>query len=499
MREKKNNLLLYFTIVVIPICITTFFYINELIRKNEEKRENHAHWIADIHQKSWDQFITETMTSLEVISMITETTSKNPQNIEPLLKKVHLKDPRYGGVYLLNDEGKVIAGSNTHLKDKNLSNKEYIKNVLTTEDSIISSQKETFPNGQRVVGLAIPVLNDDNKLHSVLVAFLRIDYIENVLKVLTPNEKLYVLNDKNLIVMKLNIDGYPNIHAENWYTLPIDRIPWEIRTEIGELKLSYIIDDLLTFFFITLVVCNILFLLIKYYLLKRQAIKERQQNDAHKLELVGTLAASTAHEIRNPLTGIKGLIQLLDEKHQNKEDQYYFSVINQEINRINQIVSEFLILGKPTALKNERIDMRIIFEELHPLITSEANLLNIQWKCALPSEPIFVECTKDQMKQVVLNIVKNAFESMSFEGTLTINVSKELHQCKIRINDTGVGISKENSVKIFDPFFTSKDYGTGLGLVVCKRIVESFGGSIQIISEVNKGTSVVILLPIKNY
>lgn len=498
MKEKKNNFLLYLILVVIPICLATFFYFNELVRKDEEKRINHAHWIADIHQRSWHQFITETMTSLEVISMTAETINKQTEDIEPLLKRVHFKDPRYGGVYLLNSNGRVIAGSDAYLKNENLSNKEYIKNVLTTKDAIISSEKETFPNGQRVVGLAIPVLDKENKLLSVLVAFLRIDYIENVMKILTPEEKLYVLNDKNLIVMKLNIDGYPNIHAENWYTLPIDRLPWKIRTEIGELKATNIMDELLTFFFFALIVSHILFLLIKYYLLKRQAAKDRQQNDIQKLELVGTLAASTAHEIRNPLTGIQGLIQLLNEKHKNEEDQFYFSVIKQEINRINQIVNEFLILGKPTALKKERMDMRIIFEELHPLITSEANLLNIQWNCSLPSEPIFVEWTKDQMKQVILNIIKNAFESMSFGGILNIDVHNESGKCKILIKDTGIGIPKEKLGKIFDPFYTSKENGTGLGLVVCKRIVDSFGGSIHIFSEENKGTSVEILLPLSN-
>jgi two-component system, sporulation sensor kinase D len=208
------------------------------------------------------------------------------------------------------------------------------------------------------------------------------------------------------------------------------------------------------------------------------------------------LAASTAHEIRNPLTGIKGLIQLLSEKYQTEKDQQYFSVINQEINRINQIVSEFLILGKPTIQKREIIDIREIFLELRPLIESEAMLSNITWSHHFPSQPVHIVCSKDQMKQVILNVVKNAFESMNGGGTLLIEVSNIKDKCNIKITDSGIGIPKENLAKLFDPFYTLKESGTGLGLAVCKTIIQSFGGSIQITSEENKGTVVNIYLPL---
>ena len=232
-------------------------------------------------------------------------------------------------------------------------------------------------------------------------------------------------------------------------------------------------------------------------MLKRQTKLERMQQEAQKLELIGTLAASTAHEIRNPLTGIKGLVQLLNEKYHHPEDEFYFDVINKEIARINQIVSEFLILGKPTAQKIHTVDMREIIFDLSPLIRSEANLYSIEYELTLPEQEIWVRTNTDQMKQVLLNLTKNAFEAMSKGGQLSLTVLKGKENCYITIADTGPGITKEDLRLIFKPFFTSKEDGTGLGLVVCKRIIESFGGTIEVESESGFGTVVNITLPLQ--
>lgn len=103
-----------------------------------------------------------------------------------------------------------------------------------------------------------------------------------------------------------------------------------------------------------------------------------------------------------------------------------FSVINKEIKRINEIVSEFLILGKPAAQILEVLDLRNIFIELNPLILSEANLYNVKYYCLLPPEPVLVKCTNDQIKQVVLNLTKNAFESMPDGGILKVELKKTI-------------------------------------------------------------------------
>src|SRR5690606_29154350 len=112
---------------------------------------------------------------------------------------------------------------------------------------------------------------------------------------------------------------------------------------------------------------------------------------------------------------------------------------------------------------------RTIICSIEPLINSEANLGNINYSSSIPSEPVFVNCTADQMKQVILNITKNAFESMQDGGNLSIKLLHLPNKCHIKISDTGTGIPPEELEKIFKPFYTSKNTGTGLGLVVCKR------------------------------
>ncbi|PLR83993.1 ATP-binding protein [Bacillus sp. V33-4] len=496
MPKLNKNALLYLLIVILPSMLGIFLQIYNLIQKDYEHRKADTQWIASIHQRTWDQLITETVTSLDIIAITLKSMIDSPQELEPLLQQVHQKDPRYGGLYLLNEEGTVVTGSQSLLDHVDYSSMEYIRTAINTKDTVISDHQETLENGQTVIGLAAPVINERNELSSILVAHLRVDYIENVMRVLTPDTNLLIVNGQSHIIMNFNGSEKTSSTANEWLTMPIERLPWSIKAEIPDFDWKNTGKEMVALIAGTLVFFHILFLLIKCYLLKKQTAKEKAQIEAQKLELVGSLAASTAHEIRNPLTGIKGLVQLLGEKYRDPKDLYYFSIINEEINRINEIVSEFLILGKPTAQKKDMIDIRSVFTELKPIISSEANLHNIRCSYYLPNTPLPVECTKDQMKQVILNLSKNAFESMKNGGDLEINMMQEQETCKIEIIDTGSGISEQALNRVFDPFYTSKDMGTGLGLVICKKIVQSFNGTIEITSKEKQGTQVSIILPL---
>ncbi|WNS76967.1 ATP-binding protein [Bacillus sp. DTU_2020_1000418_1_SI_GHA_SEK_038] len=495
MKSRKNNFLLYVVIVIFPILIGVLYNLNDTINRDYSERREQAIWTGTVHQRSWDQFIAETVTSLDILSFTAEMAIEAPLKLESILKKMHSKEPRYGGIYLLDENGTVITGSNSLLSNMNLSDHDYVQEIIETKDIIISNHYEVLKNGKKVIGIGKPVMNENGKIDFIIIAHLRVDYLQNIMRLLTPDTRLSVINSNGAVIMGINTDNSINFTAKNSVLLPIDRLPWSIQVKIPQREKGNILKtvsiDLLRFIFIF----HILFLFIKYMMLKREAAREKKENELQKLELVGTLAASTAHEIRNPLTGIKGLVQLLSEKYTNSQDQYYFDIINDEISRINEIVSEFLILGKPTAQKTEIIDIRNILKELEPLILSEANLNNVQYELTLSKTPLLVDCTKDQIKQVLLNISKNALESMTRGGHLTIKLFKEQDKCHIQIADTGTGIPEEDIEKIFQPFYTSKDFGTGLGLVVCKRILHSFGGNIKITSSVNKGTIVDVILP----
>jgi PAS domain S-box-containing protein len=215
---------------------------------------------------------------------------------------------------------------------------------------------------------------------------------------------------------------------------------------------------------------------------------------AEKLQTVGQLAAGVAHEIRNPLTTLRGFLQL--QQRSSTVNQTHTDIMLSELDRINMIVSEFLILAKPQAVQYEVKDVRYTVGDVISLLDSEAHLHNIEFKHHFSCSPLLVHCEENQLKQVFINVLKNAMEAMPGGGTIVLQMSGDgEHKVAIRVIDEGEGISKERLEKLGEPFYTSKEKGTGLGLMVSQRIIEGHKGTFNIDSELGKGTSVTITLP----
>nr|WP_239534598.1 ATP-binding protein [Priestia taiwanensis] len=231
-------------------------------------------------------------------------------------------------------------------------------------------------------------------------------------------------------------------------------------------------------------------------MLKKETAFEKRQNEIQKIELIGSLAASTAHEIRNPLTGIKGFVTLLSQKYDNPEDNLYFSIIQDEITRINEIISDFLVLGKPVEFAKEQHDLTAIIHEVFPMIQLEAKMNGVRVRHQFTTKPTPIYCSKNHIKQILLNLSKNALEAMKEDDTLTIKVRIKEDYVQLIVKDTGEGIPEDRLENIFQPFYTSKDTGTGLGLVICERIVDTYNGKIIINSIEGKGTTVQVFFPL---
>lgn len=226
----------------------------------------------------------------------------------------------------------------------------------------------------------------------------------------------------------------------------------------------------------------------------RQTEERLRRTD--KLSVVGELSASVAHEIRNPLTSLKGLVQLLqmeDEKH-----QLYYQIMIDELNRINHIVSELLLLAKPQQIKYTDADLQVILHDVISLLKTEASLHNIQIELQVQEHPLMIECEPNQLKQLFINVVKNAIEASSSGDVVTITMESFDNNVSVMVKDQGVGISKELLERIGEPFYSSKEKGTGLGMTVSFKIVQSHNGTIKFNSEPEKGTEVLIELPIKH-
>jgi PAS domain S-box-containing protein len=226
---------------------------------------------------------------------------------------------------------------------------------------------------------------------------------------------------------------------------------------------------------------------------KRKEQTEQLLQKSEKLALLGQMAAGIAHEIRNPLTSIRGFIQLFKSSTHKEE---YYDIVLSELDRINNIVGEFLVLAKPTAAVFAEKDVKELIKDVVTLINTQSILNNVQifveFECDLPK----ISCEENQLKQVFLNLLKNSIEAMPTGGNIDVKVkAKEEGKISIQISDQGIGIPKDRIPTLGEPFYTTKEKGTGLGLMTCYKIIESHNGQLTIDSEVNQGTTIEIILP----
>ncbi len=220
-------------------------------------------------------------------------------------------------------------------------------------------------------------------------------------------------------------------------------------------------------------------------------------NQSEKLAMVGQLAAGAAHEIRNPLAVIYGFIQLLQQQLSDQEQQrHYLPLILQEIERVNQIVTELLMLSKPSMPNYRNVRLADVFHSILPLMKAEALLHGIEIIDLCDSDTR-IHVDVEQLKQILLNLMKNSVEAMKEGGILTVESRLDEKYVHLHVRDTGEGISPEYLVRIFDPFFSLKEEGTGLGLPISRRMVENHGGDIQVNSKLGEGTEIIISLPLQ--
>lgn len=228
---------------------------------------------------------------------------------------------------------------------------------------------------------------------------------------------------------------------------------------------------------------------------EKRKVEEYMRN-YEKLSVLGELAAGVAHEIRNPLTSIKGFFKLLTEKECDQQDQKYQNVIMDELSRIEQIVNEFMALARPQAVHlKESADIVQLLKDTVILLNPEAVLKNVHIDLQFDSDDAYIECEKNQMKQVFINVMKNAIEAMPNGGTLKIRgQEKAFVSYQLTFEDTGTGIDEHRLKKLGTPFFTTKEKGIGLGLTISNKIITDHEGQFKMESEIGKGTRVMITL-----
>ena len=223
---------------------------------------------------------------------------------------------------------------------------------------------------------------------------------------------------------------------------------------------------------------------------------------AEKMATVGRLAAGIAHEIGNPLSAILGYTDIIQKGAGREDEEEYLGRIQTEIQRINRIVKGLLDYARPGEFKLVEINVNEVLESSLDLVSAQKGFERIDIKLSLSETPIVMADTH-QLQQVLINLLINAADAMPDGGTLFMGSgirgqgSEEF--VEMSVADTGTGMSSDEIRKIFDPFYTTKEpgKGTGLGLAICMRIIESFGGSIEVASKKGAGSTFRVLLPVK--
>jgi signal transduction histidine kinase len=222
---------------------------------------------------------------------------------------------------------------------------------------------------------------------------------------------------------------------------------------------------------------------------------ESMMNDAEKLGILGELAAGIAHEVRNPLTTLKGFLQLLSPDL-DEQKKSFVDLMLAEVDRIEMITDEFMSVARPHTFVNKEENIISLLEQVVKLLEPQSLLKNVRVLLSTNRDYIPLQCGGNQLKQVFINIMKNAFDAMPSGGSLYIKARIEHESVIIQFIDEGIGMSEEVVTKLGEPFFTQKEGGHGLGVMMCKKIIETHHGTLDIQSTVGKGSTFTIYLPI---
>lgn len=248
-----------------------------------------------------------------------------------------------------------------------------------------------------------------------------------------------------------------------------------------------------------------LFLIFAFFLtqsaieyIRENAMMRYQIIKNEKLSIVSELAASVAHEVRNPLTVVRGFIQLMGQEAENKEhkNKEYFELVLSELDRAQDIITDYLNLAKQQYFEKERVLLSSLLIEVDQLMRSYANYKTVTIETKIDAD-LIVYGDNPRLKQVFINLLKNAIEAVpDIDGKVQIRAYSSHEMIRIKISDNGSGMTSEHLERLGEPYFTLKEKGTGLGLTVTFSIIEHHQGTIRFQSEVNHGTTVTVSLPI---
>lgn len=409
--------------------------------------------------------------------------SKEKVDIDKFRRLTNLKKKGIKEISVINNEREVIASSNPSLIGKKLSIKgESVKNIGNVTEYTNTTE------GQKRYDILLPVVTGKTRLGYIHIATQFDDFTSIVRG-----------NHRNRLVATVAIFSVGillALYLSNKYTEPIQsiadaahkvaggdlsvRLKVEGNDEIGRLTRNF-----------------------NEMVLKLSETRDLQAKlkESEHMSKIGSLASGIAHEVRNPLNLINLSIDHLRATHMpdemEKRESFVSTIANikSEIERLDGMVSNFLNYGKPLLLNLKSAELEPIIRETIALLRDRCSEQKISTEVRFARNPLRVMVDYRHIKTCFLNLFLNAIQAMPGGGRLNVESFSNDGAVTVRIEDTGCGIPPENMLKIFDPYFTTKDIGIGLGLAFTKRIIEEHGGKLAVTSVLNRGTTVMVSLP----
>lgn len=334
-----------------------------------------------------------------------------------------------------------------------------------------------------LIPLLLSFINKRN-IVSILMSIILIDNFNSLLDI----NIIYII----IFFILFNIINYIYIRKYKNYFIQFNILIFYITVFFIYMNISTNnIYDLILYYLIYYIFCLIIIFIIKKsfeILFLFSNIKDFEHEKQIKLSLF-----KITHEVKNPIAVVKGYLDMFDVDNKEKSIKY-ISIIKQEINRTLNLLTDFMEFTK-ININKEFIDLELLLEDVKDTVIPFFNTKKVKY-CFDIEDDIIITVDYNRIKQVIINIIKNACEACNENGYVSCVCFKNKKQLFIIVKDNGVGMSKETLENIKTPFYTTKLNGTGLGVCLSREIIESHGGSINYVSKINKGTTVKIVLPI---
>lgn len=526
--------------IVLFLAVGLVFYRSTKIAVNYSK-EKELETLSQETGNKIERFLFERYGDMQVLS---ESPMLKRNDIENKLKTEYLESvmkayKTYDYILTTDDEGKVQVFSGSGYGDINYN--EYLVKVSSGE-IFVSDFTYLTKEKVYVIYLAAPLKDNKGNIIGTIIERVNCEAIKEIVqnvklgktgyaffsssqgKYLIENQNgnkpldnisgassgisYYENNGKKYISAYYKLSKYESQKA-NWYLFveQSQKEAFEISNNLGTFTIMVILISIMVIFILLLYMSKGIttpFNLMNTNLksMEQKVIKisgelEKSVMRAKNLESLAAMSAGIAHEIRNPLTSIKGYAQLIKiELDDNSGLLPDVEIIIDEVERLNRMVGRFLSFARPKELQLKPLKINEVIKEALKVVEIEIVKNQVEIILHLEETP-YALVDFDEMEQVIINLMLNALQAVSKESKITVSTTyiREINMVHIGIKDNGTGIKDEDIDKIFEPFYTTKDNGTGLGLAICSRIIENHKGYIEVQSTYGQGTEFIIKLP----